>query len=154
VQLPDQKVTSGRFDSASFSEIDPVHARVAAPSTAFTGLQTENRGLVALVFALANSPRTILQTLAETILDITQCDSAGLSLLTSDGKTPDVSGKRFYWPAIAGMWSPHVGGGTPRNFGPCGYVLDQNRTLRDSNCRLTTRVGVTCSAQAQSPQQE
>jgi PAS domain S-box-containing protein len=31
--------------------------------------------------------------------------------------------------AIAGMWNPHVGGGTPRNFGPCGDVLDQNRTL-------------------------
>src|SRR5262249_1632555 len=27
------------------------------------------------------------------------------------------------------MWGPHVGGGTPRNFGPCGDVLDQNRTL-------------------------
>src|SRR5262249_29953807 len=63
------------------------------------------------------------------ILDITQCDSAGLSLLTKDGKTPDVCGKRFYWPAIAGMWKPHVGGGTPRNFGPCGDVLDQNRPL-------------------------
>ena len=38
-------------------------------------------------------------------------------------------GNRFYWPAIAGMWNPHVGGGTPRNFGPCGDVLDQNRAL-------------------------
>ena len=27
------------------------------------------------------------------------------------------------------MWNPHVGGGTPRDFGPCGDVLDQNRTL-------------------------
>jgi PAS domain S-box-containing protein len=27
------------------------------------------------------------------------------------------------------MWSPHIGGGTPRNFGPCGDVLDRNRTL-------------------------
>jgi PAS domain S-box-containing protein len=27
------------------------------------------------------------------------------------------------------MWNPHVGGGTPRNFGPCGNVLDQNRAL-------------------------
>jgi PAS domain S-box-containing protein len=79
--------------------------------------------------ALADSPSGIFQTLAETILDITQCDSAGLSLLTRDGKTPDGCGKRFYWPAIAGMWNPHVGGGTPRNFGPCGDVLDQNRTL-------------------------
>jgi PAS domain-containing protein len=91
--------------------------------------EKENRALVALVGALADSPHTILQTLAVTILDITQCDSAGLSLLTRDGKTPDVSGTRFYWPAIAGMWNPHVGGGTPRNFGPCGDVLDQNRTL-------------------------
>src|SRR6266852_1682442 len=86
--------------------------------------EKENRALVALVSALADSPSTVLQTLAETILDITQCDSAGLSLLTRDD-----GGKRFYWPAIAGMWNPHVGGGTPRNFGPCGDVLDQNRTL-------------------------
>lgn len=91
--------------------------------------EKENRSLLVLVSALADSPRTVLQTLAETILDITQSDSAGLSLLTRDGKTPDVSGTRFYWPAIAGMWNPHAGGGTPRNFGPCGDVLDQNRPL-------------------------
>src|SRR5499433_3576332 len=91
--------------------------------------EKENSALVALVSALADSPSTIFQTLAETIQDITRCDSAGLSLLTRDGKTPDICGERFYWPAIAGMWNPHVRGGTPRNFGPCGDVLDQNRTL-------------------------
>jgi PAS domain S-box-containing protein len=91
--------------------------------------EKENRALVKLVSALADSPATIFHTLAETILEITQCDSAGLSLLTRDGKTPDVCGERFYWPAITGMWNPHQGGGTPRNFGPCGDVLDQNRTL-------------------------
>ncbi len=91
--------------------------------------EKENRALVKLVSALADSPGTIFQTLAETIQDITQCDSAGLSLLTKDGKKPHVEGQRFYWPAICGMWNPHVGGGTPRNFGPCGDVLDQNRTL-------------------------
>src|SRR5215470_14518294 len=91
--------------------------------------EKENRALVKLVSALADSPSTIFQTLAETIQGITQCDSAGLSLLTRDGKTPHVEGQRFYWPAICGMWNPHVGGGTPRNFGPCGDVLDQNRTL-------------------------
>jgi PAS domain S-box-containing protein len=91
--------------------------------------EKENRALVKLVSALADSPGTILQTLADTILDITQSDSAGISLLTRDGETPDVCGQRFYWPAIAGTWNPHVGGGTPRNFGPCGDVLDQNRPL-------------------------
>ncbi len=86
--------------------------------------EKENHALVALASALADSQSDILQMLAETILDVTQCDSSGLSLLTThDG------GKRFYWPAIAGIWKPHTGGGTPRNFGPCGDVLDCNRTL-------------------------
>jgi hypothetical protein len=44
----------------------------------------ENRALVALASALAESPRTILQTLAETILEVTRSDSAGVSLLTTD----------------------------------------------------------------------
>ncbi len=86
--------------------------------------ETENRALAKLVQALADSPGTILQTLADTILEVFQADSAGLSLLTTrDG------GKRFYWPAIAGAWKPHIGGGTPREFGPCGDVLDRNAPL-------------------------
>jgi formate hydrogenlyase transcriptional activator len=104
---------------------DELHRRPSRPPD----YEKENLALVKLASALADSPSTIFQTLAETILDITQCDSAGLSLLTNDGNTPDVCGKRFYWPAIAGKWSPHVGGGTPRHFGPCGDVLDQNCTL-------------------------
>jgi PAS domain S-box-containing protein len=79
----------------------------------------ENRALVALAIALADSPQTILQTLAEKVLEVVQADSAGLSLLTKDEKS-------FYWPAIAGGWRPHLGGGTPRDFGPCGDVLDRN----------------------------
>jgi signal transduction histidine kinase len=81
--------------------------------------ETENHALAALVGALADSPRTILQALADKVLAILEADSAGLSLLTKDRK-------RFYWAAIAGAWRPHVGGGTPRDFGPCGDVLDRN----------------------------
>ena len=81
--------------------------------------QEENSALVALTSALADSPRTILQTLADKVLEVLHADSAGLSLLTKDGK-------RFYWAAIAGAWRPHTGGGTPRDFGPCGDVLDHN----------------------------
>jgi PAS domain S-box-containing protein len=91
--------------------------------------EKENCALVRLMSALADSPSTIFQTLVETILDVTQSDSAGISLLTRDGKTPDVEGKRFYWPAIAGLWKPYIGGGTPRNFGPCGDVLDHDCSL-------------------------
>jgi signal transduction histidine kinase len=84
--------------------------------------EKENSALVALVTALANSPGTILQTLADKILEVLNADSAGLSLLTKDGK-------RFYWAAIAGAWGSHLGGGTPRDFGPCGDVLDRNTTM-------------------------
>lgn len=83
-----------------------------------------NHALTRLARAMVDSPQSLLQTLAETILDVTQADSAGLSLLTRiDGED------RFYWPAIAGMWKPHIGGGTPRHFGPCGDVLDRNEPL-------------------------
>jgi signal transduction histidine kinase/ActR/RegA family two-component response regulator len=84
--------------------------------------ETENRALAALVQALVDSPRTILQTLAETVAELLKADSAGLSLLTKDQKN-------FYWAAIAGAWQPHIGGGTPRDFGPCGDVLDRNVPL-------------------------
>src|SRR5687768_8123634 len=64
--------------------------------------EIENRVLVALAQAMADSPRTILQTLANTILEVFKCGSAGINLLTKDEK-------RFYWPAIAGVWQPHIG---------------------------------------------
>src|SRR4029453_5342916 len=86
--------------------------------------EKESGAIVALLSGLLPPPPNILQVLAEDILDLTQCDSSGLSLLTKDD-----GGKRFYWPAIAGIWKPHIGGGTPRDFGPCGDVLDRNCTL-------------------------
>lgn len=86
--------------------------------------ETQNRALLLLAQALADSPRSILQILAETILDVLQAGSAGVSLLTKDD-----GGMRFYWPAIAGIWKPYIGGGTPRNFGPCGDVLDRDAPL-------------------------
>src|SRR5258708_2319548 len=84
----------------------------------------ENRALVTLANTMADSKFNIHQKLAETILEAIESDSAGISLLTKgDG------GERFYWPAIAGIWKPHTGGGPPRNFGPCGDVLDRNCPL-------------------------
>jgi PAS domain S-box-containing protein len=84
--------------------------------------EKESRALVSLAKALSDSPASILQTLADTILEVFQADSAGISLVTEDEQS-------FYWPAIAGMWKPHIGGGTPRDFGPCGDVLDRNAPL-------------------------
>jgi PAS domain S-box-containing protein len=84
--------------------------------------ETESRALAALVEALANNPHGILQVLSDKVLEVLRTGSAGLSLLTKDGQ-------RFYWAAISGQWSPHAGGGTPRDFGPCGDVLDHGAAL-------------------------
>jgi PAS domain S-box-containing protein len=84
--------------------------------------ERENRALARLMQALGETPQSILQTLADTVLEVLNADSAGLSLLTDDGRA-------FYWAAIAGDWKPHLGGGTPRDFGPCGDVLDCNAPM-------------------------
>ena len=82
----------------------------------------ESRALIALAGQLAVSPVGILQKLAEIALVLCGAQSAGISLLEADGK-------RFYWPAVAGQWAEHLGGGTPRDYGPCGTVLDNNTAL-------------------------
>jgi len=81
----------------------------------------ENRALVALALEMANSPDNILQRLTDVILDLCRAHSAGISVLDPDRK-------RFRWRAVAGQWAPHRGGGTPRDFGPCGTVLDRDVT--------------------------
>ena len=81
----------------------------------------ENDALIALTQEMAISPEGILQTLADTALRLCRAHSAGLSLLEeADQKS------FFHWRAIAGQWTPHLDGGTPRNFGPCGTVLDRD----------------------------
>jgi two-component sensor histidine kinase len=121
--------------SAGLADISPQPVGVSVPLDAIVCTQqlwlrprrlpdyeTESRAFSRLAAALASSPTTILQALADAILDVFKADSAGVSLLTPDEKN-------FHWPAIAGCWKPHLGGGTPRNFGPCGDVLDQNAPI-------------------------
>ena len=84
--------------------------------------ENESRALALLVQALADSPRTVVQTLADNILTQFNVGSAGVSLLTKDEK-------HFVWPAIAGAWQSQISGSAPRDFGPCGDVLDHNAPL-------------------------
>jgi len=113
--------TSPSRDCVSLEEIvctDELARRQSRPPD----YASENKALVALSTALADSPLTILESLADRVLEMLQADSAGLSLLQKDEK-------RFYWAAISGAWRSHTGGGTPRDFGPCGDVLDRNAPM-------------------------
>ena len=107
-----------RLDSILFTE--ELGARPSRPPD----YPTENQALTNLAQSLADSPQTILQQLTDTILKVLNCGSAGISLLRQEDGIP-----RFYWPAISGAWKAYVGGGTPRDFGPCGTVLDRNTPL-------------------------
>ena len=109
---------SGSVPLESILRTDQLHQRPARPPD----YETENRALAALVQALADSPRTILQKLTDTILEVMKVGSAGISLLSADEQS-------FHWLAISGLWQAYVGGGTPRDFGPCGNVLDANSPL-------------------------
>ena len=81
----------------------------------------ENLALIGLAQSMATAPEDILQRLADTALNICRAHSAGLSLL-EDGDQR----RNFHWRAIAGEFAHHLNGGTPRDFGPCGTVLDRN----------------------------
>ena len=83
----------------------------------------ESHALLALARELATSPRGILQKLAETALSLCRAQSACVSLL-------DDTRKNFYWPAVAGQWAcDDLSVGIPRDFGPCGTVLDRDVPL-------------------------
>jgi len=86
--------------------------------------EAENAALVELAQVLASAPQDILQTLTEAALRLCQAHSAGVSLLEDADQR-----QRFHWRAVAGRWSQFLEGGTPRDFGPCGTVLDFNEPL-------------------------
>jgi signal transduction histidine kinase len=98
--------------------------------------QAENQALLALAQELTNSPGSVLQRLVDIALELCRGHSAGISLLEEDGPTGGLSpgGNHFRWHAVAGQWAPLVWNTTtPRDYGPCGTVLDRNITLLFSN---------------------
>jgi GAF domain-containing protein len=82
----------------------------------------ETRMITRLYSQLAESPHDFFQKLVDAALEISSANSTGISLL-------DEETKRFVWPAVAGGLQPYIGGGTPRDFGPCGTVLDRDIPL-------------------------
>ncbi len=106
--------------SSSLQDIDATLELARRPARP-PDYAAENRALVDLARHMAEAPRSILQKLAETALELCQADSAGISILESDDRKPI-----FRWHATAGDFQAYLGGTTPRDFSPCGVVLDRN----------------------------
>jgi RNA polymerase sigma factor (sigma-70 family) len=85
--------------------------------------EAENRALVSLAQVLANPPRDILQRLVEAALELCKAGSAGISIIEDH-----LGEKVFRWHALTGALAPHRWGTTPRDFSPCGIVIDRNAT--------------------------
>jgi PAS domain S-box-containing protein len=83
--------------------------------------QAENEALSALSQELAHSPENVLQRLCEVAIDLCHAHSAGVSI------EEDVEGERiFRWRALAGEMATYLRGMMPRDFAPCGVVVDLN----------------------------
>jgi CheY-like chemotaxis protein len=74
----------------------------------------------ALSGELATSPRQVLQKITDAVLELCQSHSAGVSLLEAEGER-----KFFRWHAVSGKWAPLLWTTLPREFSPCGTVLDR-----------------------------
>src|SRR5258706_10071632 len=81
----------------------------------------ENRALVALAQSMTDSPQGVFQRLVDAALELTGGGSAGISVFEMEGGEGI-----FRWRATAGAFAPMVGGTMPRDFSPCGVVLDRN----------------------------
>ena len=69
---------------------------------------------------LATSPRQILQKLTDSALELCQAHSCGVSLLERDGER-----EFFRWHAVSGRFASLLWSTLPREFSPCGTVLDR-----------------------------
>lgn len=87
--------------------------RAASPAS-------EREALVLITESITESRDGVLQRLAETALDLCSAGSAGISVEERNGSDPPV----FRWRAAAGRLAPWLGGTMPRDFSPCGVVLD------------------------------
>lgn len=82
----------------------------------------EAAALVTLAQTMANAPELVLQKLVDTALDLCHAQSAGISLLEEEKGR-----KIFRWHGVAGKFSSHLYATTPREFSPCGTVLDTDK---------------------------
>ncbi|HVL71988.1 MAG TPA: histidine kinase dimerization/phosphoacceptor domain -containing protein [Beijerinckiaceae bacterium] len=121
-----------RLQPADLLITDALYRRV--PSARYD-LRAEATAFHELSSVLIKDPEAAVQRFLELALRLCGAGSAGLSTLAQDENGEPV----FRWDALAGAFSPYVGGTTPRDFSPCGLCLDAGTTiLLDRPARVFT----------------
>ena len=114
-----QGVEIGAFSRA---RISPVHRRIESTLQASAGLR--NREPRAGGAGPGDG-----RLAANHTSDLGRHDPGGIPVRLSGRQPVDGRWKEILLAGDRGVWKPHIGGGTPRNFGPCGDVLDRNIPL-------------------------
>lgn len=111
-------------DSATSSVEDVLITSALSTRPARTpNFEAESRALGELATVMAESPGIVLQKLADTALELCHAGSAGVSIWEPGSENV------FRWRATAGEYARYLGGTLPRDFSPCGTVLDLNKPL-------------------------
>ena len=108
------------FPNASLEEV-VITERLSSRPQRLPRLASENKALRTLATVMANAPEELVDTLLAFALELCNAGTAGLSLL----ETTPAGEVIFRWTNLAGVLKGSVGGFTPRDFSPCGVVLDR-----------------------------
>lgn len=114
---------TARGQEAAILSIDHLRGRGLPPPRRDPG--PESRALLEMARVASQDLPTILQRLAELVVELCEAGSAGVSLLDegTDG------GPVFRWAGVGGAWAPYIGGTMPRHASPCGAVIDRDAIL-------------------------
>lgn len=104
--------------TATLAEVD-IRSELSTRPERLPDSEGLDRALAVLAREMTENPRSMLQRLVETAVDLCKADTAGISLLEGDV---------FRWEAVAGVFASYRDGTMPRAASPCGVCIDENVT--------------------------
>ncbi|MBL7542734.1 MAG: response regulator [Bdellovibrionaceae bacterium] len=105
-------------------ELVDVTSKLDMRSARGPNFQLENVALKRISCSLVEPKNNILKHLTDIILEVCQADSAGICIADKNGKD-DV----FRWCAVSGQLEKFVQDTMPRDFSPCGIVVERRAAI-------------------------
>ena len=104
--------------TATLAEVD-IRSELSTRPPRLPDSEGLDRALAILAGEMTENPRSMLQKLVETALELCKADTAGISLLEGDV---------FRWESVAGAFASYRDGTMPRAASPCGVCIEENVT--------------------------
>ena len=88
-------------------------------------LRAELRTMHLLAQEMVKSPAGVMDRFVELAIELCDAESGGINLLEARPDSPGI----FRWYGFKGRFAAYQGGTTPREFSPCGVVLDSAKPV-------------------------